>query len=622
MSHDSAFDLETWKAETTTALLAAGVPRVVSLRPELLAFEWPLTSADPDARPSMPLEIEHQEGGTLVLVRQLSWHWLPVTVENVQLVVLVSSQLTALRRRVDNGFVDVQWQRTSANHDGAPFAIDDYVQVDTTDWLDRLLGSVRRHEHIFRALDPLMQQAARGVFEGGRASVVVRTLTQRLVAEVFSAEVAPIRERFPAVSMERFDDDGVLRALKLEAAPEDALLALDDPLLANVDEVSLIFEDDARARWLDGMRLPRPLRTVEIVSLDAGATGLLSAVLRPFQECVHLSLRLHDTKRSHDQQPVPLSFDNLEVLELDCNAPQAMEAALLRVLLAQPMPKLRRFSLNSIGARDGVIAPLLKRLPATVTELGVWQQRDAWKVVREALLGSPMLARLTAVGVKDDVDEINDPRLAGKKLFGAAANVSNVAHDLQAVGRYQDVVDMLGPLLWKTSDANVHFRYAMAVSELDHEAGLVAWRNVLAISPRHAVATHNLANQLVWMGRLEEAYPVVVEALALSPDDPWMLRCLAVIWQSRGDAAQAAAWSTRFAQAASNEVLDADDDVDGATLYAHACAQMWLSLPEVALRTLEDAVAAGLEGVTPDLDVEWAPVRDDPRWQRLFPRGA
>jgi thioredoxin-like negative regulator of GroEL len=199
--------------------------------------------------------------------------------------------------------------------------------------------------------------------------------------------------------------------------------------------------------------------------------------------------------------------------------------------------------------------------------------------------------------------------------------MDNVAHDLHEVGRHRDVVDMIGPVRWKIRDADVHYRYAMSLSELDPEAGVTAWRAVLAIDPTHQATTHNLANQLVWMGRLEEAYPAVVAALALTPDEPWMLRCLAVIWQARGDAQQTEHWVRQFMQAAMAVVVDndSDDEVDPADRYTLACAQMWVGLPEVALETLAEAVAAGASGVTPHLDVEWDPLRTDPRWQRLFP---
>jgi len=178
---------------------------------------------------------------------------------------------------------------------------------------------------------------------------------------------------------------------------------------------------------------------------------------------------------------------------------------------------------------------------------------------------------------------------------------------------------MLGPLRWKTRDPDVHARYAMSLAELDPEGGVAAWRAVRAIDPNDESATHNLANQLVLVGRLEEAYPVVVEALVQRPTESWMLRCMAVIWQARGNKAEAARWAAQFLQTAMQEVVDAGDDVDGPTRYGLACAQMWMNMPEVALDTLAEAVAAGLTGVTPHLDVEWAPVRTDPRWQHLFP---
>jgi hypothetical protein len=45
---------------------------------------------------------------------------------------------------------------------------------------------------------------------------------------------------------------------------------------------------------------------------------------------------------------------------------------------------------------------------------------------------------------------------------------------------------------------------------------------------------------------------------------------------------------------------------------------MWSNERARAFALLERAVAVGLAGVTPDVDVEWDPVRDDARWQRLL----
>ncbi len=614
-----AFEPASWSGVASTALAAVGARHLLT-RPAAISLEWPVgCRVGEDDAGSIPLELQQQDGGTLIVVALFAWR-MSVTDANKRLVELISRELCHESHRADNGFIDVNWQFNREGQRDAPFSLDDYVHADTLDWVDRLLASARRLEQIFRALDPLVQQAAAGIFEAGRAHVVVRDLAERLSRS--PDEAGGAHETFPAITMERFDD-GVLRALKLVAAPEVALQALDHPLLATVDEVSLYFEADAVTRWLAGPGLPRRLKTVDIFALDAEKPALVCALLAPFRDCTHLSLQLDDKERFREVvvagavAAVP-AFAHLEVLEIDFDASAAAEKKLLDLLFSHPMPKLRRFALNSHGKRSGAssLRSLLKRLPDTVTELGLWQQGPAWTALREKLLGHKVMGRLTAVGVRDDIDEISDPRLAGKQLFGSRPDVCNLAHDLHAVGRHRDVVDLLGPLRWKTRDVDLHYRYAMSLAELDQEAGLVAWRAVLAIEPKHAAATHNLANQLVAMDRLEEAYPLVVDALALG-DDAWMLRCLAVIWQHRGDTAQSAEWSRRFVQAAGADVAN-NDDVDGATRYVLACAQMWVNERELALLSLEEAIAAGLDGVTPDVDVEWDPVRDDPRWQRLL----
>ena len=623
-----AFDPATWSAVAGAALEAAGA-RYVSARPTTISVEWPVVppvrraGSDDDDGSSIPLELQQQDGGTLIVVALFAWT-LSVTDANKKLVDLIAEALCRQHDRGNKSFIDINWQYNDEGQRHAPFSLDDYIHADGADWLEQLLTSARRFEMIFRALDPLVQQAAADVFDAGAAHVVVHALAERLAGRQHPAEIAQVREAFAAITMERFDDDGVLRAIKVDAAPEAALQALDDPLLAHVDEVSVYFEADAVVRWLAGPGLPRPLKVVDIAALDAEQPAVVGALLAPFQDCTHLSLQLDDEEHFKGVKAaagrVP-AFANLEVLELEVDASAAAEKKLLDLLFTHPMPKLRRFTLNSHGKRAATsLASILKRLPETVTELGLWQDDSTWTALRERLLAHKVMQRLTAVGVKDDVDEISDPRLADKKLFGPRSGVSDVAHDLHEVGRHRDVVDMLGPLRWKTRDPDVHARYAMSLAELDPEGGVAAWRAVRAIDPNDESATHNLANQLVLVGRLEEAYPVVVEALVQRPTESWMLRCMAVIWQARGNKAEAARWSEQFAQAAAEEVADADDDdVDGSSLYALACAQMWLQLPEVALRTLKDAVAAGLTGVTPRLDVEWAPVRTDPRWQHLVP---
>lgn len=619
-----AFDPASWSGVAGTALTAAGAQHVLP-RPTAISLEWPVVPpvrrVDDDESGSIPLEVQQQDGGTLIVVALFAWR-MSVTDANKRLVELIARELCHASHRADNGFLDINWQYNDEGQRDAPFSLDDYVHAETLDWVDRLLASARRLEQIFRALDPLVQQAAAGVLDSGRAHVVVRDLAERLSGRS-SAEAGGAHETFPAITMERFDD-GVLRAIKLDAAPEVALEALDHPLLATVDEVSVYFEADAVTRWLAGsLALPRRLQTVDIFALDADKPALVCALLAPFQDCTHLSLQLDDKERFRDVvvagvvTAVP-AFAHLEVLEIDFDADAAAEKKFLDLLFTHPMPKLRRFALNSHGKRsDAWLTSLLKRLPDTVTELGLWQQAPAWTALREKLLSHEVMGRLTAVGVRDDIDEISDPRLDGKQLFGPRSDVCNLAHDLHAVGRHHDVVALLGPLRWKTRTAELHYRYAMSLAELDQEAGLVAWRAVLAIDPKHAAATHNLANQLVAMDRLEEAYPVVVDALALSPDEAWMLRCLAVIWQHRGDTVQTGEWSRRFVQAAGADVAN-NDNVDGATRYVLACAQMWVNEREFALESCEEAIAAGAEGITPDVDVEWDPVRDDPRWQRLF----
>ena len=569
---------------------------------------------------SIPIEIQQQDGGTLLVVSLFSWR-LSVTAANKKLVELIARQLCR-NTRPDKGFVDVEWQYAQEEQRDVVFSLDDYLHADTPDWLERLTASVRRLEQFFLALDPLVQAAAGGDVHEGSARVVVRDFAERLSGRRRSPEVARLREAFPAVTMERFDGD-ILRAIQLEGAPEaiiQTLHALDAPPLRDVEEVCLSFEADAVARWLDGGRLARRLPTVVLTDLDAGSPALVCALLEPFKDCTHLSLQLDDEERFNGVRAVASSapaFEHLEVLEIDCDASEAVEETLLDLLFTWPMPKLRRFALNSRKQRRGAdsLGRILARLPEHVTELGLWQRRPEWTDLREALLSSSVLDRLRAVGVLDDVDEMSDPRLVGKALFGPGFDAVNVAHDLGEVGRHRDVVDQLGPLHWRSRDADLHALYAGSLCELDPAAGVDAWRAVLALEPANAMALHNLANVLMAGGRLEEAFPVVVDALAANPDEPWMLRCLAAIWQRRGDAAEAAVWARRFAVAAAAAV---DDDEDGAALYVLACAQMWSNERARAFASLERAVAVGLVGVTPDVDVEWDPVRDDARWQRLL----
>lgn len=181
----AAFDPAAWSAVAGPALTAAGAESLLVTRPTAISLEWPVVPSmrrvddDGDDREVdlVSIEIQQQEG-TLIVVSLFGWY-ASVTPTTRQLAQLIKQELCHKSHRDDKGFIELNWKHNDDERVAA-FVLDDYVYADTPDWLDRLIASARRFEQIFRALEPLMQQAVGGVFEAGAAHVVVQALAERL----------------------------------------------------------------------------------------------------------------------------------------------------------------------------------------------------------------------------------------------------------------------------------------------------------------------------------------------------------------------------------------------------------------------------------------------------------
>jgi tetratricopeptide (TPR) repeat protein len=143
----------------------------------------------------------------------------------------------------------------------------------------------------------------------------------------------------------------------------------------------------------------------------------------------------------------------------------------------------------------------------------------------------------------------------------------------------------------------------------DPDGAMEAYREVIALTPKHVDAHMRLGELYYGAQRFDEALAVLEESRKMKPDEPRILNNMGSVLLAKGDPAQAL---TFFVQARKNSA----DYVE--PLYNMACAYARLNKKGAALSSLSQAAAMQPEvRLWASRDPDLASLRDDREFQAI-----